>query len=86
MRLAFTAEAVDTDAEDIFVQPVDRSAKPANVLRMPNDQHSSDWPSDTMLVFSENTAPRTLGGAVGGGSVSIVNPSSAGAPLPPSLT
>ena len=80
MRLAFTAEAVDTDAEDIFVQPVDRSAKPVNVLRMPNDQHASDWPSDTMLVFSENSAPRTLGGAVGGGSVSIVNPSSAGAP------
>ena len=72
--LAFTAEGEDTDAEDLFVQPVDRSAAPRRLLRMPNDQHASAWPVDTMLVFSNNTAPRTLGGTVGGGSVAIMNP------------
>ncbi len=73
-RLAFTAEGPDTDAEDIFVQPVDRSTPPIRMPREPNDQHATDWPSDTMLVFSNNMAARTLGGRVGGGSSSIVNP------------
>lgn len=84
-RLAFSAEGQDTDGEDIFVEPVDRSAKPLRVLRLPNDQHASAWPTDTMLVFSSNSAPQTLGGSgVGAGatsaSVGIVNPASPGAP------
>jgi hypothetical protein len=45
--------------------------------REPNDQHASDWPSDSMLVFSNNMAARTLGGRVGGGNTSIVNPGKA---------
>jgi serine/threonine-protein kinase len=74
-RLAFTAEGPTTDAEDVFVQPVDRSTPAVAVLRMPNDQHSSAWPSDTQLVFSNNaTASRTLGGNFGGGSADIVDP------------
>ena len=79
-RLAFTAEGPDTDAEDVFVQPVDRSTPPVRMPREPNDQHASDWPSDTMLVYSNNMAARTLGGRVGGGSTSIVNPSAVVAP------
>ena len=73
-QLAFTAEGPDTDAEDVFVQPLDRSTPPRRMPRLPNDQHASDWPSDTMLVFSNNMAARTLGGKVGGGSTGIVNP------------
>jgi serine/threonine-protein kinase len=73
-RLAFTAEAATTDAEDVFVQPVDRSAPAVAVLRMPNDQHASSWPADTMLVFSNLTAPRTLSARVDAGSADIVNP------------
>ena len=84
-HLAFTAEGTDTDAEDIFVRPVDRSAKPVRVLRLPNDQHASAWPADTMLVFASNNAPQSLGGSgVGAGSTSasvgLVNPASPGAP------
>ena len=78
--LAFTAEGQDTDAEDLFVQPVDRNAAPRRLVRIPNDQHASAWPVDTVLVFSNNTAPRTLGGAVGGGTVAIVNPVARDAP------
>jgi Tol biopolymer transport system component len=80
LRLAFTAEGPDTDAEDIFVQPVDRSTPPLRMPREPNDQHATDWPSDTLLVFSNNMAARTLGGRVGGGTTSIVNPVNAAPP------
>ena len=73
-RLAFTAEGSSTDAEDIFVQPVDRSTPPVAVLRIPSDQHATSWPSDTMLVFSNNFATLTLGGRFGGGKAEIVNP------------
>jgi Tol biopolymer transport system component/tRNA A-37 threonylcarbamoyl transferase component Bud32 len=78
--LAFTAEGQDTNAEDLFVQPVDRSVAPRRLVRLPNDQHASAWPVDTVLVFSNNTAPRTLGGTVGGGTVAIVNPLARDAP------
>ncbi len=70
-RLAFTAEGLTTDAEDVFVQPLDRSMPPVAVLRMPGDQHASAWPSDTMLVFS-TTATKT--------SADIVNPATKAAP------
>jgi serine/threonine-protein kinase len=73
-RLAFTAESPETDAEDIFVQPVDRSTPPKRMPRMPNDQHGNDWPDDTTLVYSTNMAARTLGGRVGGGMTGTVNP------------
>jgi serine/threonine-protein kinase len=73
-RLAFTAESPETDAEDIFVQPVDRATPPQRMPRMPNDQHSNDWPSDTTLVYSTNMAARTLGGRVGGGTTGVLNP------------
>ena len=81
-RLAFTAEGPATDAEDIFVQPLDRSAPAVAVLRAPSDQHASAWPSDTALVFSNNSATRTLGSAIGGGSADIVNPSTKGPARP----
>ena len=82
-RLAFSAEGPDTDAEDVFVQPIDRSAKPVRVLRIPNDQHAHAWPVDTMLVFASNSAPGSLGtrGRTGAGAfVGIVNPATPGAP------
>jgi hypothetical protein len=63
MRLAFTAEAEGTDAEDIFVQPVDRSTAPVRIIRMPNDQHGWSWPSDSVLVVASNAIPRGLCGA-----------------------
>jgi len=74
-RLAFTAEAEGTDAEDIFVQPVDRSTKPVRIVRMPNDQHSWSWPSDSMLVFASNAIPRGLRGAgFSGGTIATADP------------
>jgi eukaryotic-like serine/threonine-protein kinase len=73
-RIAFTAELTTTDAEDLFVQPVDRSTPPERVLRMPSDQHASDWPADTLLVFSNQAAARTLGTPDGRGQADIVNP------------
>ncbi len=73
-RMAYTAEGPTTDAEDIFVQPVDRSSPPVAVVHMPSDQHASAWPNDTTLVFSNNNAARTLGGTINGGSADIVNP------------
>lgn len=80
--LAYTAEGADTDAEDVFVQPVDQKTPPVRMPRVPNDQHASDWPVDTMLVYSDNTAARTLGGRVAGGNTSIVNPVTASTPRP----
>jgi len=85
-RIAFTAEAQGTDAEDLFVQSIDRSMPPRRLVRLPNDQHASAWPADTMLVFSNNNAPRTLGGVVGGGNVGIVNPVPVEAPARPYLS
>jgi len=74
-RLAFTAEGDGTDAEDIFVQPVDRSAKPVRIIRVPNDQHGWSWPSDSVLVFASNAIPRGLRGAgFSGGSIAITDP------------
>ena len=83
-RLAFTAEAANTDAEDLFAQPVDKSAPPLQLVRLPTDQHATSWPTDTMLVFSSQSAPVTLGSRnafAGRGpvpNVSIVNPSAPG--------
>ena len=81
-RLAFTAESPITDAEDLFVQPVDQSAPPVAVVHLPNDQHASAWPVDSMLVFSNNTGVRTLGAVVSAGSSDIVNPNRTSAAKP----
>ena len=76
-RLAFTAEAEGSDAEDIFVQPLDRSTKPVRIVRMPNDQHGWSWPSDSVFVFASNAIPRGLRGAgFSGGSIAITDPRS----------
>jgi len=76
-RLAFTAEAEGSDAEDIFVQPVDRSTKPVRIVRMPNDQHGWSWPADSVFVFASNAIPRGLRGAgFTGGSIAITDPRS----------
>ncbi len=71
-RLVFSAELADSDAEDLFVQPLDRSSPPMRVLRSPDDQHASDWPVESLLVVSDNNVPRTDGGS--GGDVGIVDP------------
>ena len=83
-RMAFTADVAGGDAEDVFVQPVDRSTPPVRLLTMPNDQHGSAWPSDSMLVFSSSSAPGFLGGttvAAGGSpaAIHIANPLTPGA-------
>jgi Tol biopolymer transport system component len=82
-RLAFTADLPGGDAEDLFVQPVDRSAQSVRLFKAPNDQHSSGWPTDSMLVFSSQSAPGMLGGsmiATGGGAatIQIANPATTG--------
>ena len=81
-RLAFTAESRGTDAEDIFVQPIDKSRPPVAVLRVPGDQHASAWPNDSTLVFSHNTSARALRGTFNGGSADIVNPLTKAPPTP----
>jgi Tol biopolymer transport system component len=81
-RMAYTAENTTTDAEDIFVQPIDRSSPPVAILSMPSDQHASAWPNDTTLVFSNNNAARTLGGTLNGGSADLVNPVTKAKPKP----
>ncbi|MES2525207.1 MAG: protein kinase [Gemmatimonadota bacterium] len=81
-RLAFTAEGPTTEAEDVFMQPVDRSTPPVLLFRAPLDQHASAWPADTMLVYSNNSAARTLSGAVASGTSGIANPASKAAPRP----
>jgi serine/threonine-protein kinase len=60
-RLAFTAEGRDTDAEDLFVRPIDKSKPPVRLLKLPNDQHATSWPVDTMLLFSSQAPPLGLG-------------------------
>jgi hypothetical protein len=86
-RLAFTAEIGDTDAEDLFVQPVDRRASPVRLVRMAEDQHASAWPSDSVLVFTSNAQPRTTSLSVGmtGGGILIANPSVPDVPPRPYL-
>jgi serine/threonine-protein kinase len=83
-RLAFTADISGGDAEDIFVQPLDRSTPAVRLFSIPNDQHGSAWPTDSMLVFSSASAPGALGGssvAAGGlpAAIHIANPSMPGA-------
>ena len=90
-RIAFTAEIPGGDAEDVFVQPVDRSTPPVRLFKMPDDQHASAWPSDTMVVFSSQSAPGALGGsglAAGGApaTVYIANPATPGAAPRPYLS
>ena len=86
--MAFTAENAQTDAEDLFVQPVDRSTPPVQMGRLPNDQHANAWPVDSLLVFSQQSAPTILGARatnVGLGTlpnVAIVNPSRPGTSRP----
>ncbi len=81
-RIAFTAESPTSDAEDLFVQPVDRSAPAMAVTHLPTDQHASAWPNDTSLAYSNNTSARTLGGSVSGQTAGLVNPISKTAPKP----
>ena len=74
-RLAYTMEGPETDAEDIVVEPLDRSKPLLRMPRMPNDQHATAWPNDTTLVFASNNAVRTLSGNLSGvGSTYMVNP------------
>ena len=74
-RLAYTMEGPETDAEDIVVEPLDRSTPLLRMPRLPNDQHATAWPNDTTLVFASNNAVRTLSGNLSGvGSSHLVNP------------
>ncbi len=70
-HIAFTAESGDSEAEDLFVQPIDRSTPAVRVARLRGDQHASAWPDDTTLVFSDGGSPRNLRAAA---DVRMVNP------------
>ncbi|MDQ8165360.1 MAG: protein kinase [Gemmatimonadota bacterium] len=89
-RIAFTADIAGGDAEDVFVQPIDRSSPPVRVLRMANDQHSVSWPVDTTLVVANASAPGGLGmsSSAGGEAASVhtVNPATPGAGPKPYLS
>ena len=80
--LAYTMEGPKTNAEDIVVQPLDKSRPPMPTPPLPNDQHASAWPNDTTLVFSSNTATGSLGSNSNSGSTSIVNPMTASSVRP----
>ena len=80
--LAFTAEDAGSDAEDLFVQPVDGDAAPRRVARRPRDQHATDWPNDTTLVFSEGNSPFAMRDNA---DVQLVNPMVANATARPYL-
>ncbi len=73
-QLAWTMEGPETDAEDIVVQPVDQSRPPRRMPAIPNDQHVTSWPSDTMLVFQSTRGSRSADGVRKGPVTSIVNP------------
>jgi len=77
-RLAFTAEADGSDAEDIFVQSGARTTKPVRIIRMPNDQHAWSWPSDSQLVFTSNALSLGRGAGFRGGTIAIADPRSPG--------
>jgi serine/threonine-protein kinase len=53
--LAFTATDANADAEDLFVQPVDGSQAPRQLVRRRGDQHAQSWVDDTTLVFSDGS-------------------------------
>ena len=78
-QIAFTAEGEGADAEDLFVLSVDRSTTPRRVVRLPDDQHATAWPADTMLVFQLSTIR-------GGGGVRIANPTASDAAGSPYLS
>ena len=79
-------EAPDSDAEDLYVQPVDGSAPPRRVASLPGDQHATAWPSDSILVFDHkgdimlvdpsvsDAAPRAFLSAQAGESGLVVSP------------
>jgi serine/threonine protein kinase/Tol biopolymer transport system component len=73
-RLAWTMEGPETNAEALVVRPIDQSRPPMRMPALPNDQHATAWPSDTVLVFSTNGGARTLGASESRASSSIVNP------------
>jgi Tol biopolymer transport system component len=73
-RLAWTMEGPETDAEDIVVQPIDQSRPPMRMPALPDDQHATAWPADTMLVFSTNGAARAVGQIQRRSGARIVNP------------
>jgi serine/threonine-protein kinase len=53
--LAFTATDASAEAEDLFVQPVDGSQAPRQLLRRRGDQHAQSWVDDSTLVFSDGS-------------------------------
>jgi eukaryotic-like serine/threonine-protein kinase len=73
-RIAYTMEGPETDAEDIVIERIDRSGEPVRMPRLPSDQHSTDWPNDSTLLFSSNAAPNSLGRNTRGGNTNIIDP------------
>lgn len=78
--LAYTAETPSTDAEDVFVQPIDRSRPPRQILRTSGDQHATSWPFDTLLLFTNTSTNSSPDRVASGNSVDLINPVSSGAP------
>ncbi|MBU6366747.1 MAG: PD40 domain-containing protein, partial [Gemmatimonadetes bacterium] len=63
--LAFTATNEGTDAEDLFVQPVDGTQPPRRLVRRRGDQHAQAWVDDSLLVFSDGSPAGVTRGQVG---------------------
>jgi Tol biopolymer transport system component len=75
--LAFTATDASAEAEDLFVQPVDGSQAPRQLLRRLGDQHAQSWVDDTTLVFSDGSP---AGVTRGRPEIGLLNPRDGGAP------
>jgi Tol biopolymer transport system component len=76
--LAFTATDSSTDAEDLFVQPLDGAAPPRRIVRRRGDQHAQSWVEDTTLVFSDGSPAGVTRGQAG---IRLVNPRVGEAPM-----
>ncbi len=74
--LAFTATDSASDAEDLFVQPIDGSQPRRRLTRRPGDQHGMSWVDDSTFVFSDGSPANQVRGHA---AVAIVDPRREGA-------
>jgi Tol biopolymer transport system component len=54
-RVAFASNREDTEAEDLFVKTVTDDTPPRLILRMPQEQYPTHWPSEDVLVFESGS-------------------------------
>ena len=76
--LAFTATDSSTDAEDLFVQPVNGAEPPRRLARRRGDQHAQSWVNDSTLVFSDGSPAGMVRGQAG---IRTLNPRPGAPPI-----